>query len=980
MENKNLRVLLTLSLWILGICVPFYFSDLVKSSGWEIIDFTSSYLDLINDSQNQSNPNYDSWIEAYNSIKDIGEDIVQTKSGRCFWLSEFLSYLTLFKFNGYPYSLSFLSLGLFLQFLGIISVPSYNSQDLLKSSYSITPDPLQIENSFRLISIFSDYFYLIPILFLIISIVHISTRNEARDLFYNTIKNISEIESNILNIKDFYNEISNILNSRESFINNEKQHEKSIIESTTNIDILIQGYSDCSMPESKSRISNLISERNKFIKKYKSPWDDIIEELVAFQNSVAQHQSSQNEWEQFYYEHISNISTQLSSRIVHPHGLEEKPHDSDDCICTILLLIFKPYDLPIPLNVDLDSFKQDIKILQSNIESVNSYLSYEEENNFNKEVDSFFVDIQILKESFKNRLESIQKDYSNLLNKPSVDAAGFILARNLEWYELPMRTIGIGSTGAGKSMFLEMIIKPIYKAISRRKSNPVPDDKKHPLRVLIFDVDGDTLPILEGVGISSQIRFFLNPYDERSEDESFFGWATGHDLNSRRAIKRFSEIIISDIDKNNKDSNHFREITRQVLQVVMIRLRENKGSNWTLYEALYRIFNRELLEEDLKQGSFHYEDLYDAVFSRQEHGADTISTIWAELQGYRDISALWHQRSGKISIRKWLETSSVLVLPWQGDSSTSMSKLNQALIGIFSDIVTKELPNINYPATTIVVDEATLLAPLPGVDKLCTYGRKKGVSVYIAFQSIPEAIEKFGEGNIKAILGQCDVQALLANNCPDTAKWMAARCGEFMKDEYLTDISEGESSQKSTSKSSSNTEGTTQGQATTSGNSSSHGTNWQRGYDTSSTGGFESSGYNNSQSHSSGTQNSNTSGESIGSSTSKSKNTSTRQKRERQPRIEYTEFLDMNKATRRVGLSGIVIAPNLDTANGEIHKIRNFPASIIDQARPQKTNAPGFIMRDENITEDMQREAYQDITENLIDEDSIFKDLVEDSD
>ena len=595
-----------------------------------------------------------------------------------------------------------------------------------------------------------------------------------------------------------------------------------------------------------------------------------------------------------------------------------------------------------------------------------------------------------------DRVKEIEARTEEFIKYPTISAAGFVGARNLEWYELPLRMLALGSAGAGKSMFLEMVLHPLYHAIAERIKKPKTEEQISPLRVLIFDVDGNTLPIIDGVGIGANARYFLNPYDERDEEHGFVGWAAGEDLNSRDAIVRFTEILVP---KDDAKSEHFNELVRQMLQVVMMHLRDEKGKNWELYEALFILVSRQKYLEDILKNHppFHYEGLYESVFGRQAHAQDTMSTISSKLRGFLDIAALWQQRTKKISIRRWLGTSSVLALGWQGGTSEWMSRLNQALIQLFTDIMVNEEPETLYPTTAVVIDEATLLAPLPGVDDLCTYCRKKGVSIYIAFQSIPLAEQEFGEGTIKAILGQCDVKALLRQNCADTARWMAERCGEAMKDDYLVDISFGVSNQTSVNLNSSQTAGVNSGKSNTVGKGSSYseteqdsiqdsvtktfGTSeswgWSGGYSNSSSSNSDSTAFgcstgrstgtqtstnkNTSHTKSSGSQYSETAGAGFGVQSGESQNLSIRQQRESRPRIEYAEFLDLPQTTPQTGMTGIVIAPNIHTRKDDICRI-HLPSFLINQIRPPRSDVKGFVIRDPRDSELLQKLAHTELS------------------
>ena len=544
--------------------------------------------------------------------------------------------------------------------------------------------------------------------------------------------------------------------------------------------------------------------------------------------------------------------------------------------------------------------------------------------------------------------ERLDEEMVGFLSTPNPLQAGFVGTRSLMWHELPAHVFAIGTTGRGKSMFLEMVFGPWFYAVARR----VHSGWKPPLRMFIFDVDGEVLPICEGVGIPSSNRFFLNPYDARGEGDGFIGWAAGRDLISFRHISRFVKILFSEQHegrRNQGTSDHFVKQARPIMECIMAHLQRCHGTEWDLHDAFTILFDYDRLVGILREAPAPFNHIYRGVFDREEHGQDTISTLWGQVGELREIAALWHARTRRGSLREWFGTSGIFTISQQGGDSEGLKRLNQAFTQLLSDIVVKELPEAEIN-TACIFDEMVRLWPIQGVPKLFTNGRKKGVICCGAFQNVREAEDKIGEGAIDSLIDQSDIVAMLGTNSRYTAEFNSKRCGDEEIDEYLIDVSFGSSDQSSTTKTTSESRGTTESTGETDQKGWSKASNWGSQW-TSGSNGSSNSGSSGGQSSTSGstsvtttkgTQLTNGTSEAHGEQQGTNRSVTMRQQRRQKPRLEPTFWLDIPKTSRYTGMTGVIEVLDPATQQKRRRMVTISP-ELLDAVRPERTESLGFI-------------------------------------
>lgn len=431
---------------------------------------------------------------------------------------------------------------------------------------------------------------------------------------------------------------------------------------------------------------------------------------------------------------------------------------------------------------------------------------YQEIKDFGSRIKSFEQERYI--DWWKERLTQFNNGLEGLLERPHHTGAGFFGGRNIEWGEWPRHTVCVGATRAGKSLTIEMLMYPVLIAI---KNVCKEQRRKRPLRAFIFDVDGTTIPQLERIGFQPGEYIILNPVDSRR-----WGWATGKDIVSSDDILAFVEVLLPSEKMKQGDLAYWGPLARHLLQETIEYLIDTLDTEWTLWDIFKIIYYDEQQRESLFQHHPHLrEELYLNVNQpNYKHFRTVLNTIRSELGEIEGMAALWHETSKKVSIREFLSSSGVLVIPEHGvKAKDSLRKINSFIIELVSKFSIDEglLPNEQQPNTWIVVDEATRIAPIPRFDDFLTNGLKRGISVIFGFQSYSKAQQEFGENDLEAILEQCTMTALLRLDAK-SAEWASEKCrsywGEIRSITLSKGLEKGKSKQKTTGESQQNTEGT----------------------------------------------------------------------------------------------------------------------------------------------------------------------------
>ncbi|MBW4473941.1 MAG: type IV secretion system DNA-binding domain-containing protein [Stenomitos rutilans HA7619-LM2] len=321
-----------------------------------------------------------------------------------------------------------------------------------------------------------------------------------------------------------------------------------------------------------------------------------------------------------------------------------------------------------------------------------------------------------------------------------------------------------GASGSGKTVTLRLLMQDILPRITEGSRK----------RAIIYDAQRNMLPILAGMGLQTKVCI-LNPFDDRCH-----AWDIAADINTLAAAESLVHILVP--REGDREDEFFRSASIQLFQGVIEFFIGHAPGAWTLRDVVIVLQSLELTVGLL--GSDPATRHFLQVLGSEKTADNIMSTVATKIGQYRTIAALWHRAEHKISLRQWVQGSSILVLGIDNEAETILSTLNRVIFTRAAQLLLngRDQPSGQPPSTFIVLDELPGLGKIDKLHPLATRGRSKGVCLVVGFQSMEDLRRIYGDGMSEAITGQFRHKAMLRLDEPRTAEWTAQSIGEQQLD------------------------------------------------------------------------------------------------------------------------------------------------------------------------------------------------------
>lgn len=168
---------------------------------------------------------------------------------------------------------------------------------------------------------------------------------------------------------------------------------------------------------------------------------------------------------------------------------------------------------------------------------------------------------------------------------------------------------------------------------------------------------------------------------------------------------------------------------------------------------------------------------YLEVLGDPETATNVQATIATMMQPFKVVAACWEHAEGTISLREWINDSSILILTDSDQYESSLRPIYKAIITFVSQLINDSQLEYDKARTWLFMDEFptlgnfTLAGGKNPLKNLFTKGRKRGASVVIAFQSWADMKESHGENYAETMMAQCHHFCFLRLNDPGTKEW-----------------------------------------------------------------------------------------------------------------------------------------------------------------------------------------------------------------
>lgn len=330
----------------------------------------------------------------------------------------------------------------------------------------------------------------------------------------------------------------------------------------------------------------------------------------------------------------------------------------------------------------------------------------------------------------------------------------------------------IGATASGKTVSMRLLMQSILPYIRPGSGR----------RAILYDAKQDLLGIIGGMRLCVPV-ILLNPFDYRSS-----GWAIAEDVKTLATALQVAYILITEEQGGN--NAFFVKAARDLLAAVFIALHITKPGRWTLADAIL-ILSDSTRAKTLLTSLPQTAHIAREYFSRDPRVLSSVqSTISANVAMLRPIAAMWSKSAHKISLTKWVNSESILVLGNDEQLRAPMDAINRVIFQRITELILAQSES-SHRRSWFFLDEIKEASKLESLPRLLTKGRSKGARVVLAFQAIEGLRAVYGEHLADELAGMCATKAFLRTDSPVTAKWAASIIGEHQVREWTQSVQRG---------------------------------------------------------------------------------------------------------------------------------------------------------------------------------------------
>ena len=329
----------------------------------------------------------------------------------------------------------------------------------------------------------------------------------------------------------------------------------------------------------------------------------------------------------------------------------------------------------------------------------------------------------------------------------------------------------VGASGSGKTLTIRMLLRDQLPLIKKGTNR----------RAIIYDAKQDMVQIIGSIinlGKPPCSIYLLNPFDKRGSS-----WKMAADVTTETLAQELATALIPDTQESNP---FFTDSVRVLITAVLRVFMKRAPGKWTFRELILVMTSKEKLQKLLSSDPRTQSAVANIFGSGEKTVGSIMATVMTKLGKYNAIAAAWERTAHSVSITKWLNEASIIVLGNHEQIRSSLDAVNQLFVKIASQhILSQEDSDRTTDGLTwLIFDEFREAGELPGLENLILRGRSKSCAVVLGFQDIQGVHHVYDEARGNEIVGQCGNKAFLRIESPETAKWAADTIGEREAFEY----------------------------------------------------------------------------------------------------------------------------------------------------------------------------------------------------
>lgn len=327
----------------------------------------------------------------------------------------------------------------------------------------------------------------------------------------------------------------------------------------------------------------------------------------------------------------------------------------------------------------------------------------------------------------------------------------------VEALQAAMGTLIVGQPGSGKSALIKRMMKCCLKML----------DGRNKARIVALDLAGELVEFVYGwANLATPIRI-LSPHDLRGCAIDFAA-----DVTNEMAVKEFCSKVV--VHVANDPQPFFNNSARALLSGAVSLFNFTAPGKWTLRDAIVFLDNKAAARMVFQK----FPQFAHALSHLQENdGArDVYATLLSRFDSLRPIAAAWDKAKSRVSISQIATHEGVTIMGYDFRFAEGLTAIYAY---IFDNLADHALARQSREECTFLfLDEIRQIRPLQAFNRLATLGRKAGVALIAAIQSLHGLDQVYTEKLAREALSCNQHVILLKMGDWETATWGSHLLGE----------------------------------------------------------------------------------------------------------------------------------------------------------------------------------------------------------
>lgn len=319
----------------------------------------------------------------------------------------------------------------------------------------------------------------------------------------------------------------------------------------------------------------------------------------------------------------------------------------------------------------------------------------------------------------------------------------------------PANFLVIGGPKSGKTLTLRLLMQSALASLGRGLGH----------RALVYDTDGSWEPALRGMDGRCPVHV-LNLTDGNGT-----AWDIAADIATPAAAIQLAGFLVP---TNLAGPSFFIEAARHLLAAALLGLIKGSPGKWGLYDLLLAVADPQRLRA-LLAGSSEAAAVQTSL-DNPHLRANLLATVAASLHPVEGLADAWREPGPKLSLGRWLETESILVVRDVHQAHKPAGPIFPAMVAHLADLLLSQESSLTS-RTWLCLDDFCQTGCLESLPRVMLQGRARGACIALSTSEIEGVRRLYGPDAAEQMLAACGHKTALRTSNAETAAWAERHFG-----------------------------------------------------------------------------------------------------------------------------------------------------------------------------------------------------------